>query len=329
VGSPTPRLILLALALAACQRRRPPAEPGTPPAGVAESRRTVVRRAPRPPVIDGSLDDQAWTRAAVLGGFVDAGTGEPSPTATEVRLLWDDRHLFVAVESRDRDLLAGQDAVTLMVHGAAIGTGALDVEVTAAGTVSVARRADPGAPAPPSTGPFAVRAAVRVEGTIDRSDDQDRRWTAEVAIPMSDLAALACARGKVPPAPGDVWGLNVVRRDATRGRPPTTAAWSRQLAGDLHRLDQLGEMVFVEPGGEDPLSDEGREERERLQEEREARGEEGEAREEERERSASGPLSPVRGNVEDGAGDRSRRRRARGPSPRPAPRRTGRTGERE
>jgi hypothetical protein len=65
----------------------------------------------------------------------------------------------------------------------------------------------------------------------------------------------------VPPAPGDVWGLNVLRDGAT--------AWSRRAVGDLHRLDQFGELVFVEEGGEDPATDEGREDRERRDEERE------------------------------------------------------------
>jgi hypothetical protein len=219
---------------------------------IAESKRTLVRRTPRPPALDGALDDGVWKRAAVAGGFVDVPTGWPAALRTEVRLLWDARHLYLAVHSLDGNL----GDVTVMIHGAAVGTGSIDVDLPVSGAVTARHRSD--------TSPVASE-ALPFHGRAARGAQQ-----LEIAIPMTDLAPLACPRAKVPPSPMDVWGVNVLRRAAVSARPPL-AAWSRRVAGDLHRLDQFGEMVFVDEGGEDPISDEGREEREREEEEREQR----------------------------------------------------------
>ena len=55
-----------------------------------------------------------------------------------------------------------------------------------------------------------MRAAVRVDGTINDSSDIDRGWTAEVAFPWSGMQALAGERA-VPPRDGDVWRMDFSR----------------------------------------------------------------------------------------------------------------------
>jgi hypothetical protein len=231
MGSTTARLMAILVAAATGCRGREASPPSTLTAAGTEMRRTIVRRTPRPPAIDGAL----WQQAPALAGFVDVESGLPSAAGPQVRLLWDQRNLYALVAAR-----AGE-TVTMMVHGAAIGSGGIDVEVGEQGA-RTAHRPDSGAPR-----------ALHVVSRVARAGG---RWTAEVSVPMTDLALLACARAPVPPSPGDVWGLNIVRR----GPPPL--AWSRRVAGDLHRLDQLGELVFVDEGGEDPETAEGREGRE-------------------------------------------------------------------
>jgi len=56
-----------------------------------------------PPVIDGILDDAAWTSAASIVGLVQVRPfhGEPSPVVTEVLLGYDDEALYVAFRCAD------------------------------------------------------------------------------------------------------------------------------------------------------------------------------------------------------------------------------------
>ena len=79
----------------------------------------VAVRVERPPRIDGRLDDEAWSLAAPIRDFVQVEPveGAPPSEATEVRLLYDGRNLYVGVRCFDRDVAGivgtqmGRDAV--------------------------------------------------------------------------------------------------------------------------------------------------------------------------------------------------------------------------
>jgi hypothetical protein len=55
-----------------------------------------------------------------------------------------------------------------------------------------------------------LRAAVRVQGTLNDPADVDEGWTAEIAFPWSGLKHLAGSR-PVPPRAGDVWRMDFSR----------------------------------------------------------------------------------------------------------------------
>jgi len=66
-------------------------------------------RAPRtatPPVIDGSLDDRCWARAATISGLKPSlePTSAIPPSPTTVRVLWDSGFLYVGFECVSRDI---------------------------------------------------------------------------------------------------------------------------------------------------------------------------------------------------------------------------------
>jgi hypothetical protein len=67
--------------------------------------RITVQHASRLPDIDGQLSDEAWRTAEVVGGFTqqEPAEGEPSTERTEVRLLYDAGHLYVAVHAFDSE----------------------------------------------------------------------------------------------------------------------------------------------------------------------------------------------------------------------------------
>ncbi len=109
----------------------------------------------------------------------------------------------------------------------------------------------------PKMKPFAWNsktvAKVRVDGTLNKREDQDKGWTAELAIPLEDVKGMDDKSTlTLPPAPGDVWRINMFRMDVPSGKPQQAAGWSPPLVGDFHALDRFGELVFGDAQGAVP-----------------------------------------------------------------------------
>src|SRR6185369_15074932 len=89
-------LSLPALAAAQVQQATPP---------VSSARAGSVKIIPRPPLIDGRLDDDAWRTAPLYDGFVqrELREGQPVSERTEVRIVTDGEALYVGAWLFDRD----------------------------------------------------------------------------------------------------------------------------------------------------------------------------------------------------------------------------------
>ena len=99
------------------------ASAATPPEGLV----LRAERASTPIVLDGRLEEPAWQEAPVAGGFLqrDPNQGEPATEPTELRLLFDDKALYVGARLTDgmadrivrqlsrRDAVAEADTFTL------------------------------------------------------------------------------------------------------------------------------------------------------------------------------------------------------------------------
>ncbi len=82
----------------------PAAEPAAPP-GRARRVYNTTRLSGPAPVIDGRLDDPCWREAgAWAGGFTQFTPRHAAPAsqATEIKILYDDRHLYIAMRAHDR-----------------------------------------------------------------------------------------------------------------------------------------------------------------------------------------------------------------------------------
>src|SRR2546430_14675786 len=66
------------------------------------------KRAVKPPVIDGKLDDSAWKSAAWSTDFVDIeGNAKPLPRfRTRMKMLWDETYLYIGAELEEPDMKA-------------------------------------------------------------------------------------------------------------------------------------------------------------------------------------------------------------------------------
>jgi hypothetical protein len=221
------------------------------PVAVARSAPLDIPRAAVPPVVDGAFEGEAaWRGAAVLEPFQDTMQGTPAPRPTEVRLLWDAEHLHVAMAAADDHLrsrytahddeLWHEDAFEIFLDPGGDGKHYYEIQISPAGVVFDSHL--PAYRKNRNDWSSSVRAAVTLEGTLNRDDDEDRGWRAELAIPFSSLDQ----GGGSPPAAGDVWKVNFFRVDLTpKGR--RYSAWSPPLRGDFHALDRFGPVRFQGP----------------------------------------------------------------------------------
>ena len=89
----SPASVALALVLAQARAVDPAMLPSRP--------HIVATRTPQPPVIDGRLDDAVWAAAAPSDTFVQhfPDEGAPPSERTSIRVLYDDKNLYVAVDA--------------------------------------------------------------------------------------------------------------------------------------------------------------------------------------------------------------------------------------
>lgn len=239
---------LLACALGGCASQTTGSLPAPLPAPLPEY---AVARATNALQIDGRLDDAAWSKAAVLTlGFPwDAQSG--AKQATTVRLLWDDRYLYVAYDCADADITARHtrrddptwedDAVELFISPAAGSNSYVGLEMNARGVLYDYLNKFPHS-LDKTFDLDGVLLAARRDGTLNQPD-QDRGWTLEVAIPLAALQALDAA---VPAAPGVVWSANLNRWDGSEPHR-RLSMWSASGRPDPnpHAPQRFGRLRFV------------------------------------------------------------------------------------
>src|SRR4030042_1895780 len=63
-------------------------------------------RTPRPPRIDGRLDDPCWQRAVRSPRFVDLVDGSPAAFDTRMTAVWDDEAFYLAYWIEEPDVRA-------------------------------------------------------------------------------------------------------------------------------------------------------------------------------------------------------------------------------
>ncbi|HEY4185648.1 MAG TPA: carbohydrate-binding family 9-like protein [Polyangia bacterium] len=234
----------------------------------APRKRYVARRVDTPIKIDGKLDEQAWKDAPSTGAFVNTMNGGPAEPATEAKLLWDDKFLYVAFMNSDLDIWSSltkrddklwtQEADEMMIDADGNGRGYIELQVAPNGNIfdtylPTYRKYEDSLD--PKLKPYSwnskMNAKVTVDGTLNKHDDQDRSWTVELALPLGDVKGMdvAAPLPRLPPSQGDVWRVNMFRMDLPQGKAQQAVGWSPPLVGDFHALDKFGELAFGDVNG--------------------------------------------------------------------------------
>lgn len=225
-------------------------------------------------VVDGKLDDSAWSAAPWSTDFVDIeGRRRPAPAyQTRVKLLWDSTALYIGARLQDPDLwgtLRTRDTVIFLDNDfeAFLDPDGdthhyYELEINQLGTVWDLLLVKPyrdGGPAVDSFNLAGLRSAVHLEGTINHPADRDSGWTVELAIPWAAVDQAA-------PRDGARWRVNFSRVQWTRdtaagayhkrldpqtGRPLPEAnwVWSPQLAVNMHMPEMWGVVEFTRGPG--------------------------------------------------------------------------------
>ena len=200
--------------------------------------------------IDGRLDEPAWGKAAPATGLRqrEPQEGEPATETTEVRVLFDDRNLYVGVLARDADpagivarirqrdklmepggyddsyLFAGDDAVAILLDPFRDRRNAVVFATNPNGAEFDALITD-------ESGAF--NADWRTVWTV-RAQRGPEGWSAELAIPFRSL--------RYPSASGpEGWGFNVWRVVRRTNEETLWTAWSRS-GGGFRRVSQAGRL---------------------------------------------------------------------------------------
>lgn len=174
----------------------------------------------RPVQLDGALEDALWegTESYPLLQPGSAQQAEPEESG-RVRLLYDDQHLYVGVALADRDVvqeedrdhqhhyLTGDVAEVFLKPTAAGATHYWELYVTPNGRKSSlffpgrGRLGLPGAMTPMP----GLEVAAKVYGTLNDWRDEDKGWSAVMAVPLAVLGE----HGHMPPE--SPWSILVAR----------------------------------------------------------------------------------------------------------------------
>ncbi len=172
--------------------------------------------------IDGNFEEPGWRMAAPASGFLQYTPVESAPASfhTEVRLLHDERTLYVGATMHDprpakirrvlgrRDYVNSSDWFVLALDAFNDNRTAFHFAVNAAGVQVDGMSADNGQAITAGSIPIHVDAAFRFNSAWDAEWQASTRpdssgWTAEIAIPLSQLPLTGGSRMH--------WGVNFQR----------------------------------------------------------------------------------------------------------------------
>jgi hypothetical protein len=247
-GARLPLFLLAAAVLCLGLARQASAEMASP-----ASYHLTVLRASAPVEIDGRLDEQDWAAAEVvpLTGY---NQGIAARQATECRLLWDDKFLYIAWKCLDTDIwstlttrddtLYQQEVVEVFINPDGDRETYVELEVNPLGALwdGFILKSGEKRHGILAWNSFKLERAVWVEGTVNDKSDTDNYWSVELAVTLDELITAP----NRPPKAGDKWRINLYRIDL----PDHTAdtgdyqAWSPVSGESYHDPDRFGEIIF-------------------------------------------------------------------------------------
>ncbi|MDP2984726.1 MAG: carbohydrate-binding family 9-like protein [Candidatus Latescibacter sp.] len=213
----------------------------------------TVKKVAKGPAVDGILNDECWKSAPAID-FSVCVSGEKPKHPTSLRLLYDGKYLYAGFECQDLDAastvtafdgpVTEQDHVSLYLDAGSDTTGYFVIDVSPTGAVHDAFVLHGGGNAANKVlscwNCEKLRASVSVYGGGAQPGTQDRFWTVEIAIPLSELVTAP----QYPPEKGDRWRADFFRTELSDGQELSAAVPTG--ANDFHIPRRFGVITFGE-----------------------------------------------------------------------------------
>ncbi len=218
-------------------------------------------RAETAPRLDGKGDDAAWKFAAEISNFLLPWEKPPrnATTGTKAKLLWDAKYLYYLAELEDGDLKATRkdrdgeiwkdDVFELFFKPKDSDPGYYEFQANPLGTmldIFYPERAPNGYIDQKNKGRFGNAVKVVVNGTLNKSDDEDTGWTVEGRIPWTDFKQTGGG-----PKLGDEWKFTLCRYDYDprfdNKQQNELSVSAAAMIRDFHAHEHYAPIVFVAP----------------------------------------------------------------------------------
>jgi hypothetical protein len=230
----------------------------------------VIAYASSPPVIDGNLDDSVWQNAKWTEDFRDIEgelSNRPVPYyKTRAKMLWDQDYLYIAAALEEKHLwayLTQRDQIVyndndfeVFIDPSNSAQHYFEFEVNAQNTMFdlflTKPYRSPNCKILIAWNSQGMKHAVQLFGTLNQPDDEDERWTVEIAIPFKDLETV--------PKDKEIWRMNFSRvewqteirngqylrkTDASGKRlPENNWVWSPTGEINMHCPERWGYVMF-------------------------------------------------------------------------------------
>lgn len=219
---------------------------------------TTIPHTSDAPRIDGALDEAAWGEARRLACDVQLDHRKPvDAPRTAVRMMWDERFIYVGFDCADAQLLApalerdaavyNHDAVEVFLMPDRRTASYWEVVVGAGGAIFDALHTKYpdrfGSLSRPTLNMRGLAVAVRVDGTLNDASDTDERFTVEMAIPFAELPEYS--RSKPEVGDGLYFMLARIDRNDPARRRYRAYACAPMLTW-MHNVNNYGKLTLVE-----------------------------------------------------------------------------------
>jgi hypothetical protein len=229
-----------------------------PPSNADDIRTYTAKRTTGAITIDGKLNESDWT-GAPEARLTEANTGKDVPLKSTVKVLWDDKFLYVgfyfedpdawATLTNDEDPLWGEEVAEVFIDPESKSHSYYEYEINPINKKVDLFVLNQG---PKYNGFYkvwlewnfsdAMKHAVYVEGNGKDRGTNDKFWTIELAFPFEEMWTAP----NIPPKNGESWRIGFYRIEHPTANDKDTwyAAFNPPLRPSFHTPWMFGRVLF-------------------------------------------------------------------------------------
>lgn len=233
-----------------------------------EPKSYTLFHAESPIKIDGFLNDKSWSDAPWTDYFMDIeGEKKPAPAhKTRVKMIWDDQFLYIAAQMEEphiwanpkpaADIIFKDNVFKIFIDPDNNMNDDFEIQINPLNNMLFLVMNKPyrdGGKPVSGWEPTGYKSAVKIIGTINNSQDTDKEWTAEIALPLAAL-------GLNPEKQTSAFRINFLRtgfdfnvKDGVYSKeldangksfPPHYASWTSQGIINMHYPERWAYGIF-------------------------------------------------------------------------------------